>query len=517
MLTLGIRYLTGSVVASDVADRRRVEWPPHPGRVFMALAAAHFETGADSAEREALEWLEAQAAPQIHAAVHAERPVVTQYVPVNDKAGPSKAALQSAAGLTRARQPRTFARAWLEEENAYLVWPEAQPGSRFGPLESLCGKVTRIGHSASLVEVWASQEAPQKSANWLPNEVRGSERFRVAGPGSLRYLERQFNQQEIDEFFELEAVAGDASDKKRQEAAKVASRDKFQNQPPVRLRPELSLSCGYAQPRDEAAPPAPGTIFDPHMLVYALRREDGPYRQLDLAATLQLTGRFRESLLHHLGPEPPEVLSGHRGEARSERPHMALLPLPFVGREHAHGGILGVAVAVPRDIDPADRQRLLRALGQLRQEDLKLGQLGRWKLGLPETGASPLTLRERVWTQAPLGARQWATVTPYVYDRHAKAKDKGAYQRELADAIRESWHRVRQSSEVSTEVVITPMSAHLGAPASHEFPRLARKDGSECRHTHAILIFDRPIVGPVLLGAGRYRGYGLCRPLGEDR
>ena len=30
---------------------------------------------------------------------------------------------------------------------------------------------------------------------------------------------------------------------------------------------------------------------------------------------------------------------------------------------------------------------------------------------------------------------------------------------------------------------------------------------------HAILIFSEPVVGPVLLGAGRYRGYGLCRPL----
>jgi CRISPR-associated protein Csb2 len=517
MLTLGIRYLTRSVAASDVADRRRVEWPPHPGRVFMALAAAHFETGADAAEREALEWLEAQPAPQIHAPAHAERPVVTHYVPVNDKAGPSKAALQSAAGLTRTRQPRTFARAWLEDDSAYLVWPEAQPGSRFGVLENLCGKVTRIGHSTSLVQVWASQAAPERPVNWLPDEAHGLERFRVAGPGSLLYLERQFNQYEIDEFFGLDAVASDASDKKRQKAAKIALREKFQNQPPVRLRPEMSLSCGYAQPRDEAEPSAPGTVFDPRMLVYALCREDGPYRHLDLAATLQLTSRFREALLQHLGPEPPEVLSGHHGGAPSELPHMALLPLPFVGREHAHGGILGVAVALPRDIDPADRQRLLRALGKLRHEGLKLGALGRWRLGVPETGASPLTLREHVWTGAPLGARQWATVTPYVCDRHAKAKDKAAYQRELEDAIRESWRRVRQSSEVSVEVVVTPVSAHLGAPASHEFPRLARKDGSQCRHTHAILIFDRPIAGPLLLGAGRYRGYGLCRPLGEDR
>jgi len=30
---------------------------------------------------------------------------------------------------------------------------------------------------------------------------------------------------------------------------------------------------------------------------------------------------------------------------------------------------------------------------------------------------------------------------------------------------------------------------------------------------HAILVFDEPARGPVLIGAGRYRGYGMCRPL----
>jgi CRISPR-associated protein Csb2 len=76
MLTLGIRYLTGSVAASDVADRRHAEWPPHPGRVFMALAAAHFSTGDDPGERAALEWLETQPAPELVAPDAIERPVV---------------------------------------------------------------------------------------------------------------------------------------------------------------------------------------------------------------------------------------------------------------------------------------------------------------------------------------------------------------------------------------------------------------------------------------------------------
>ena len=43
-LSLVIEYLTGYAVATDAANREQAEWPPHPARVFMALAAAHFET-----------------------------------------------------------------------------------------------------------------------------------------------------------------------------------------------------------------------------------------------------------------------------------------------------------------------------------------------------------------------------------------------------------------------------------------------------------------------------------------
>ena len=66
---------------------------------------------------------------------------------------------------------------------------------------------------------------------------------------------------------------------------------------------------------------------------------------------------------------------------------------------------------------------------------------------------------------------------------------------------------------VPREVIVTPVSAHLGVPPAHEFPRLERKDGSRRRHVHAILVFSEMVRGPILLGAGRYRGYGLCRPL----
>ena len=433
MLTIGIRYLTGSVAASDVADRRHAEWPPHPGRVFMALAAAHFSTGDDPGERAALEWLETQPAPEIAASGAIERPVVTHFVPVNDKAGPSKAPLQSANGVTRTRQARTFARAWLADDTVFLVWPAAAPDKRqYVALAELAGKVTRIGHSISLVQMWASQEPPAAKANWFPDEARATARLRVPGEGSLRYLERQINRGQCSELGDLYAeLATDSIDAKGRKKAEAAYEKRTGEPIPVRLRPELSLSHGYAPRADVAEPAAPGTVFDPRLLIFPLHRLDGPYRQLDLVASLQLTDDLRRALLAQLGNNAPEILTGHRGNVRAERPHVAFLPLPFVGHEHAHGGILGVALALPRDLTAPDRQRLLQALAGIRMEGLKLGPLGCWKLATLDAASPPHSLRDRTWTAVPGGARQWATVTPCVFDRHAKSKDKASYQQEL--------------------------------------------------------------------------------------
>lgn len=516
MLTLGIRYLTGCVVAAAVDDRSRVEWPPHPGRVFMALAAAHFQTDETPAERAALEWLEQQKPPEIRASPYTERTSITQFVPVNDAAGPATAPLQSAPGFSRKRQPRQFATACLDDDTVFFYWPDADPEVHFTSLENLCRKVTRIGHSLSLVQMWASKEAPEAPTDWVPDETRAVEHFRIPSSGSLYYLERQFNRRDVDTYFELTAAAADGSDKRRQTEAKLAIRQKFLGQAPPRLRPELSITQGYARMEDSRISEAQGTVFDSRLLVFALHREDGPYRHLDLSATLQITARFRESLLSHLGEDIPEVLSGHCGSGRSERPHISILPLAFVGREHAHGGILGVAVAVPLEIEEVERRRLVAALARIRQEGLRLGALGKWSLEATGGAAWRDTLRDRLWTGYPDGARQWATVTPYVFDRHPKAKERAEYETESADSVRQSWERVRRLPDVSVEVAISPISAHLGAPAAHQFPRLERKDGSKYQHTHAILMFSEPVVGPVVLGAGRYRGYGLCRPLSES-
>jgi len=47
-------------------------------------------------------------------------------------------------------------------------------------------------------------------------------------------------------------------------------------------------------------------------------------------------------------------------------------------------------------------------------------------------------------------------------------------------------------------------------------PRREYADGathSTAAHTHAILVFDQPVCGPVLIGAGRFRANAVCRAM----
>ena len=44
----------------------------------------------------------------------------------------------------------------------------------------------------------------------------------------------------------------------------------------------------------------------------------------------------------------------------------------------------------------------------------------------------------------------------------------------------------------------------------------ASKVAGEILASNAVIVFDEPVRGPVLLGAGRFRGYGLRRPIGAS-
>lgn len=567
-LTIGWEYLTGYAVATDPASRERAEWPPHPGRVFMAMAAAYFETGENPADADALRWLETLGDPHLQLPTSDgvfERSNVLAYVPVNDKAGPSAATLQSAPALTRSKQPRTFPRVYVGDHPCFMHWPDATPTTdQLKAMEHLCGKVTRIGHSSSLVRMWVSsyeQVAWSGCDHLVIDDVGAELHTRTISSGMLEMLTQQYGEKQRqckaaieDQINSLsaqkKAVKGKGSKERKAEIdAQIqpleAESSKVFARPPV--RPKLGLWLGYRRvDAAKAADDLAQSHFDTDLLV--LTQIDGP--TLPVISTLSVTHALRRTIMSHSVLQPvPMWVSGHQSDGQPTRGnddgHLACIPLPFVGHAHADGHLLGVGLAFPRSIDRRDRGRVLGKLllnekGQPQAVKLTLGGLGIWTVTKRDWSESRGTLQPEAWTAHPNGATQWASVTPVVLDRFPKADrttDRTGWTDEVVAIVTVACERIGLPAPSAIDIDTTCW--HRGSPraigkrrrlresANYDpggaslgdgFPAYPAKGTNAPRpQVHVRLCFDQPVVGPVLLGAGRYMGYGLCKPLNGGR
>ena len=535
MLALGIHYLTGYATATDTGSRELAEWPPHPARVFMALVAAHYEGHMVSAidhasERAALEWLEALPAPALKVSDADSRQIVTHYVPVNDKVSPPD---------KPNRQPRTFPKIRPQDPNVFLVWASASNDDvkTHGPaLARLCEKATRIGHSSSLVQLWLVEQGKEPSPDLFsltenvgdisvnPRSKRGVLHLRIATTGTLRYLDEQFNRDDIEVFFDIKKHIAAAKGKQKNDL-KTQFQEYFgmpfssSMLPPNRAWPTLALTCAYTRekPIDVTADSTSIAVspFDSDLLVFA--KLDGPV--LGLESTAWLTKALRGAILKTCVPDgnAPEWLCGHSANgAAATKPHLALAPLAFVGHEHADGHLLGMALAIPREVSHRERAKFLRPLLFATGEDglpvsaiitLTLGPLGSWTLTQEERTQPPVALRAETWCRR---STTWTTVTPVVLDRHPKTKKPAARLDEIVKLIADSCEHSGLPRPVEIDVDRT--SWHVGAPSSAPgqsgFPMLI----AQRQQFHVWLRFPVPIEGPIFIGAGRYRGYGFFKP-----
>lgn len=576
-LSLCWEYLTGRVFASSVASRERCEWPPHPARVFMAMAAAWYETApggedadaeAHRAEGDALRWLEALPEPDLLTPPipsAADRSLVEVYVPVNDKAGPAKGTLQSAPGLTRSRQARHFPTRFVGRAPYALRWHGVAPSEEtLGALQRLAAKVSRIGHSASLVAMWVAD--PRDAGLladldvWQVDDGVPDLHFRRMSAGMLDALAERTGIPRIERFaahlwrvldaqlaYENAKVSGDRAAKQAGNRDLKAAKQAFEEatglpygkkvNPPSRLRPQIGLWSGYRRTRPEPAGVV-GTCFDPDVLILAA---EAPTLTLPLETTVQVAGALRATIMAGSGEQPvPGWVSGHAPDgapARGGDAHLALFPLPFVGA-HADGHLLGFALAFPRQVAREARGRVLGPLlvdaeGESSEVRLRLGTLGVWTLRRRGWDERRRALDPESWTAMPRGSTVWASVTPVVLDRFPKTPrhDVTAWRAEVCGLIAGSCGRIGLPSPVEIDVDTT--SWHPGAPRAIAKTRPLRGPGAVGRarlgdgyppyraergvaappQVHALLRFGEPVIGPMLLGAGRYRGLGLFKPL----
>lgn len=474
MFALEVEYLMGRVISSRHDDRRTVEWPPHPSRLFSALVAAYKECDLGNDVRDALKWLERLPEPCLTVPVPYEdgfRDVHDLFVPVNDSVDQCKVDSKTkkvrlytpiSDGITfrRDRQQRWFPAYATDNPLVYFVWLTANSEGHHHALNKLADNVTYMGHSMSPVRVAIANNPPPPT---LVPDPHGNILLRVPGEGRLVHLEHTYQ-------LRLENSA---------------------------IQPRLGRVARYAEVGKSSTKPWPSSIFREQ---WVFRKKEG--KNILIEDTAILTQGIRTALMS-LAPDPlPETLSGHDADGRPTRqPHLAIVPLASVGHRHADGHIMGFAALLPETLTPADREVIEDTLYQLLE--IKLGRLGVWQVEQVQyPPVVPLSLRfNEVYTKP---CDTWASVTPVAFGHYPGWSD-GKRLKVLGGMC----------SEIGlprpVEVRLGPISPFRGTPKATDIVRPKQALGRVMAHVH--IRFTEPVHGPVILGAGRFLGLGLLRPL----
>lgn len=539
------------------------EWPPHPARLFYAAVALWAEGGQDRAEREALLWWEQQGTPIIHADALtevAERTDLGHYVPGNDatvltnkavhelgvavseaidvvretgvekakakavrqvdkllvKAIADSAKASSAKRVSdtvmaaqlkilpenRNRQRRTYPTVRPVHPRCVLEWSAAEPGAEIGEsLDNLLGRVGRLGHSSTFVQCRVGTTAVDAHdlARWSPDS--GHRSVRVASPGLLEELEMEYAQHQGTEPRTLPARTVSYG------TEEVTPRQ----QPHVRTGDWLILELDSPRASERWA--------------------DGRSRPISGTRTLNLTRTLRAALISHCTEPVPPVLSGHRGSQRLDEPHAAFLALPNVGNARSDGVVTSLAVSFPAEVSGPDLEQIedavrhfLAAGGELTWQGGSIRVAGaHWESATPQDrmiGRSVLRTASRQFWSRP--SRRWTSVTPVALNRFPKALERHPIDwalvgEQLTDFAATACRDLGLPVPDHVAAVPGPPMAGI-APVGQQargrsFPHFRLSNGQRRYTTHLHLQFAELVAGPVILGAGRYFGYGLMLPV----
>lgn len=520
-LTLEIEFLSGVCFAAIGPDSEAPDWPPQPDRIFSALVATWGTHDEPQAEREALEWLEKQLPPMCVASEADARTTPSVFVPPNDydlPRGELTAARWFRDYLSQGISPpkegghrKAWKRAWdvMPDERkrsglkgryvpstrphnpvVCYVWYEEPDAGTFSALDQLARDTAYIGHSASLTRCRficsepATAETPQE-------------------PKRRIYQGRLL---ELNKSYERFKASADKKDRPRP-GAPVAAK--------------------------QHVPESRRNVFSDRWLILEHVGGEMP----DIRASAIVARGIRTALMSgygQIGAVIPAIVSGHEADGSPARaPHLAIVSMNFAGFPHADGRVLGFALVPPTGSDLLEDdtfRNVLRKLAPLNQDD------GRRVLEVKSTQGSAanqaFALKLSPSFEAPPGlrsldpalytwtARRFATVTPVVLDRHLKKRGEARIE-EISEQVATACERIGLPRPAS--VFPDKHSAVQGAVSAYPSGRSPAwlnwrlPDSHTGRQlTHAVIEFAEQVEGPVLLGAGRFVGMGLCRPLGRE-
>ena len=473
-LALELEFLTGVCRAAVRPSAGEPDWPPQPDRVFSALVAAWGGRGESAAERSALEWLEQQPPPMVHASGCETRTAPEVFVPPNDaRSSTAPKTYLRVLPERRARQPRRFPATRPHDPLMWLLWDVQPDQSVLSALDATARDVTYVGHSASLVRCCFK----------------------------LMSLE------------ELNHTASPARD---------------------RVYPGRFAELREAYAENPARPVIPSAASNPGRAASDVVRAEQPLvlellgRTPDLRLTPLVCRELRRALMSGYGrtrgrERIPEVISGHaRDKSPTKEPHLAIAPMAFVAHEHADGRVFGFMLIPPRSTPVLRRADFREALMAVTEYDegeerrvLRIRSKALpYPLALSPVRASP---KRSLSPAAYCGAATtWASVTPVVLERHLKRHDDEEIRGLVAKACenaglpRPNPDRIRVGKHSAVRGV-PPARPLAGAPPWTAW-RVPESLASRSL-VHVAIDFEGEVSGPVLLGAGRFTGLGLCRPI----
>ncbi|HEU4654083.1 MAG TPA: type I-U CRISPR-associated protein Csb2 [Steroidobacteraceae bacterium] len=521
-LALEIEYLGGVCFAAIGPDSEAPDWPPQPDRIFSALVATWGVHDEPSDEQEALQWLESQAAPMCAASDANARTAHSVFVPPNDyevpgreltavpwfrdylslgisppkEGGHLKAWKTAWSVLPDERKRSGLKERYFPASRPYssivrYVWSDEPDDAAFSALDKLARDTAYIGHSASLTRCrFMRMESPPVEAAQEPK--------RRVYPGRLRELSECYTR------------FRQSTDKK----------DRPRPGDPVATKPK--------------PPYARRNVFSDRWLI--LEHVDGEIP--DIRAAAIVARGIRTALMSgygQIGAPIPTVVCGHEADGSAARdPHMAVVPLSFIGFPHADGRVLGFALVPPTGSDLLEDEtfrKVLRKLAPLhdgygrRVLEVKspYGAATNQAFAVKfspsfEPSAALRSLDPMLYTRA---AHRFATVTPIVLDRFLKKQGEARIE-EISELVAVACERIGLPRP--SAVFPDKHSALQGAVSTYPSGRGPawlnwRLPGAlaDRQLTHAVIEFAEPVEGPVILGAGRFIGNGLCRPLGQEK
>ncbi len=480
MLAISVEFLHGTFRGdprgtAGTGGLLRGEWPPAPARLFAAMVASdgtrdrcRVTNGTE------LGWLEQLPAPVIRAHGSAwHQPLRPRYV-VRAERGYARRKRRGEKQKTSAHleyigragaEVRPGVRVTPRDPRVVYLWDAVPAPEIVSALRRRAARIGYLGTADSPVRIRVQTTIPESAmpADVFVPDPQGDVEICVPQKGDVGRWDRMY-----DDWMER---------------GPSVSRAQF---------PALRHEARYRSPNAGTAHVDRGGV------VAWLRLETA----VSGRRVSTVTALFKKAVLkahQELYGEPPPILHGHGFEGRGYE-LARFLALPDVGRRWSRGRIHGLALWVPPGCDRATRSRVRDAANSLRRL---------WGGGVnvnvqPHVGEKrPVAVAPGRWTGRE--GRHWVTAFPAVHERRVPLDlDEVSRWCIHAGLPRPVAFRSSRSPLVSGGVDLAPVEVN-------------RRGRPGRPYSHLELWLAEPVRGPVVIGAARQRGLGLCTdvPHGE--